>query len=204
MGIRKRLVMLSVGVAVPLAIVGLVMLWALWQRSRREINHSIEQQSQLAAVAFEKWLDGQRQPLLTLAAVADDAQYTPFPTAQRLSYLVHTRPHWIDLQVVNPPGSSLPSSTNAQPLSPEVLAALRGEIARRNAPAIVTDWTRGEGYPVFVLGVASSRGALVIGRIDGAAVAELFRSIDLPDGAVIAVFDSQHRVLYRSATDTNY
>jgi signal transduction histidine kinase len=204
MGIRKRLVMLSVGIAVPLAIVGLVMLWALWQGSRREINHAIEEQSQLAAVAFEKWLDGQRQPLLTLAALADDNQSTSFPSDQRLSYLVRTRPHWIDLQVINPPGLSLPSSADAQPISADVLSSLRSEIARRNAPAVVTDWTRGEGYPLLVLGVATSRGALIVARIDGAAIAELFRSIDLPAGAVIAVFDSQHRVLYRSATDTNY
>src|SRR5688572_1679519 len=88
MGIRKRLLALSIGIAVPLILVGLVMLWALWQENRRELTHSIEEQSQLAAVAFEKWLDGQRQPLSTLAAIAAEHPDGPFSFEGRLSYLV--------------------------------------------------------------------------------------------------------------------
>ena len=45
---------------------------------------------------------------------------------------------------------------------------------------------------------------MIVARIDGAAMGELFRNIELPDGAVIAVFDSQRRVLYRSSTEKAY
>ena len=45
---------------------------------------------------------------------------------------------------------------------------------------------------------------MIVARIDGAAIGELFRDIELPDGAVIAVFDSQRRVLYRSSTENAY
>ena len=58
MGIRKRLLLLSIGISIPLTLAGLLMLWALWHESKRELTHSIEEQSQLAAVAFEKWIDG--------------------------------------------------------------------------------------------------------------------------------------------------
>ena len=48
MGIRKRLLLLSIGISIPLTLAGLLMLWALWSESKRELTHSIEEQSQLA------------------------------------------------------------------------------------------------------------------------------------------------------------
>jgi len=45
---------------------------------------------------------------------------------------------------------------------------------------------------------------MIVARIDGTAMGELFRSIELSDGAIIAVFDSQRRVLYRSSTENAY
>ena len=205
MGIRKRLLALSIGIAVPLILVGLVMLWALWQESRRELNHSIEEQSQLAAVAFEKWIDGQRQPLSTLAVIAGEQPLGPFPFERRLSYVVQTRPHWRDLRVLDESGKELlVQSSDSTALPSEVLTTLQNEVRRRNSWAVVTDWTRGEGYPILALAVPVANGGLIVARIDGAAIGELFRGIELPEGAVIAVFDSQRRVLYRSSSENTY
>lgn len=205
MGIRKRLLALSVGIAIPLTIVGLAMLWGLWQRSRRELNQSIEQQSDLAAVAFENWIDGQRQPLSTLAATVAEHPQGPLPSAEQLSYLVNTRPHWIDVQILHGSGVRLIAQPpGSQELPGEVLNTLRNEVARRNTWAVVTDWTRGEGHPVLALAVPVKGGGVIVARIDGAAVGELFRNIELPNEAVIAVFDSQRRVLYRSSTQNAY
>lgn len=211
MGIRKRLLTLSIGIAIPLILVGLVMLWALWQESRRELNHSIEEQSQLAAVAFEKWIDGQRQPLSTLATIASEHPRGPFPFEGRLSYIIQTRPHWLDLRILDETGEPLllhSSDSRALPdfraLSSELLSTVQNEVRRRNAWAVVTDWSRSEGYPVLALAVPVANGGLIVARIDGAAIAELFRDIELPEGAVIAVFDSQRRVLYRSSTENTY
>jgi signal transduction histidine kinase len=204
MGIRKRLLVLSIGIAVPLTIVGLVMLWGLWRRSRNELEHSIQNQSDLAAVAFEKWLDGQRQPLLTLATIAS-SRPSDLPPEERLAYIVKTRPHWIDLQILNTSSSTLETEPpNSQPLPGELLNALRSEIQRRNSWTVATDWTRGEGHPVLALAVPIQGGGLIVARIDGTAMGELFKSIELSDGAIIAVFDSQRRVLYRSSTENAY
>jgi|ERR1051326_681324 signal transduction histidine kinase len=204
MGIRKRLLVLSVGIAVPLTIVGLVMLWGLWQRSRSELDHSIQGQSDLAAVAFEKWLDGQRQPLLTLASIAANGP-SDLPPEERLSYIVKTRPHWIDLQILNASGKPLVvEPANSQPLADELLNAIRNEVHRRNSWTVATDWTRGEGHPVLALAVPVPGDDLIVARIDGSAMGELFRTIELSDGAIIAVFDSQRRVLYRSSTENAY
>lgn len=204
MGIRKRLLTLSIGIAIPLILVGLVMLWALWQESRQELNHSIEEQSQLAAVAFEKWIDGQRQPLSTLAAIAAEHPRGPFPFEARLSYILQTRPHWLDVRILDDTGEPLLQSPDSKVLPSEVLKTLQKEVRRRNSWTVVTDWSRGEGYPILALAVPAANGGMIVARIDGAAIGELFRDIKLPERAVIAVFDSQRRVLYRSSSENTY
>src|SRR4026207_1992885 len=125
MGIRKRLLPASIRIATPLILVGLLMLWALWRESRRELTHSIEEQSQLAAVAFEKWIDGQRQPLSTLATIAAQHPQGPLPFAGRLSYIVDTRPYWIDVWILDDAGSTRAShSPDAKSLPKELLETL--------------------------------------------------------------------------------
>jgi signal transduction histidine kinase len=205
MGIRKRLLILSIGISIPLILVGLLMLWALWRESKRELTHSIEEQSQLAAIAFEKWIDGQRQPLSTLATIAAEHPQGPLPFAGRLAYIVDTRPYWLDLWIIDEAGSTRAShAPKAKNLPTELLATLRTEMRRRNSWAVVTDWTRGEGYPLLALAVPVATGGTIVVRIDGAGIAEVFRSIQLSEGAVIGIFDSQRRVLYRSSAENTY
>lgn len=181
------------------------MLSALWQENKRERTHSIEEQSQLAAVGFEKWIDGQRQPLSTLATIAAEHPQGPLPFASRLSYIVETRPYWKDIWILDDAGSIRASySPKAKSLPNEVLETLRTEMRRRNSWTVATDWTRGEGYPLLALAVPVTTGGIIVVRIDGAAIAELFRSIQLSEGAVIGIFDSQRRVLYRSSAENTY
>jgi CHASE1-domain containing sensor protein len=71
MSIRWRLLMLAVGAVVPLLLVGLAALWGVWGARQQQLNEAMEQQAELAAVVFERWLDTQRQPLLTVAALAE-------------------------------------------------------------------------------------------------------------------------------------
>jgi len=181
------------------------MLWALWRESRKELTHSIEEQSQLAAVAFEKWIDGQRQPLSTLATIAAENPQGPLPFANRLSFMVNTRPYWFDLWILDEANNARASyAPTSQRLPSEVLDTLRTEVRRRNSWAVVTDWTRGGGYPLLALAVPVATGGLIVTRIDAAAIGELFRSIHLSEGAVIGIFDSQRRVLYRSLAENTY
>ncbi len=205
MGIRKRLLTLSIGISVPLIVAGVLMLWALWRESKSELTHSIEEQSQLAAIAFEKWIDGQRQPLSTLATIAAEHPHGPLPFAGRLSYIVDTRPYWIDLWILDDAGATRAShAPNEKNLPSELLQTLTTEMRRRKSWALVTNWTHGEGYPLLALAVPVTTGGMIVARINGAAVSELFRGIQLPQGAVIGIFDSQRRVLYRSSAENTY
>jgi signal transduction histidine kinase len=68
-----------------------------------------------------------------------------------------------------------------------------------NSWVLATDRTRDEARPIFALAVPAGEGA-VMARVDGAAINDLFSDIEMSDRAVIAVFDSESRRLYRRQT----
>src|ERR1041384_1571782 len=72
MSIRGRLLTLAVGGVLPLLIVGLIVLWVVWSEKRNQLNDSLEQQAELVAVVFDRWLDAQYQPLRTIASYPSD------------------------------------------------------------------------------------------------------------------------------------
>jgi type II secretory pathway component PulM len=86
--IRGRLLMLAVGAVVPLLLVGLVALWGVWGTRQQRLNEAMEQQAELAAVVFERWLDTQRQPLLTLAALASENAPDDAPLRNYLRFVM--------------------------------------------------------------------------------------------------------------------
>jgi hypothetical protein len=42
----------------------------MWGAKQQQLNEAMEQQAELAAGVFERWLDAQRQPLLTVGSLA--------------------------------------------------------------------------------------------------------------------------------------
>jgi signal transduction histidine kinase len=200
-GIRGRLIALSIGVAVPLVLVGLAALVGLWRESREQLDLSVEKQAQLAAVAFERWVDGQRQPLTTLAAYAASRGERPAEVREDLARVVGTRPNWLDLRVLDAAKNTLAVHPGtAAPLAPELTEELFAELGRRQSWTAMRDWSSEAEHPVLLIGVPLGGGGAVVARVDGAALRELFKDILLPPGGVIAVFDARDRLLYRSAT----
>ena len=57
MSIRGRLLTLAIGGVIPLLIVGLTFLWAVWNTKEQLLNEALEQQAELVAVVFDRWLD---------------------------------------------------------------------------------------------------------------------------------------------------
>ena len=68
MSIRGRLLALAIGGVLPLLIVGLTVLWVVWSEKQNQLNDALEQQAELAAVVFDRWLDAQYQPLRTITS----------------------------------------------------------------------------------------------------------------------------------------
>ncbi|MGH9845343.1 MAG: ATP-binding protein [Blastocatellia bacterium] len=198
MSIRGRLLMLAVGAVVPLLLVGLAALWGVWSARQQQLNEAMEQQAELAAVVFERWLDTQRQPLMTVAALAGERAPNDAPMKSYLRFVTAPRPHWIDIRIINAHGRSILSHPpDAEGFPPGLAEKLLAEV-QHGETAVETDWTRGEGQYVLTVAVPVAAGGVVIARVDGKALQELFHDLQLPDRALITLFDSRRRIIYRS------
>jgi hypothetical protein len=196
--IRGRFLMLAIGAVVPLLLVGLAALRGVWGAKQQQLNEAMEQQAELAAVVFERWLDTQRQPLLTVAALAGGQSFDEAALLNYLRFVKAPRPHWIDIRIVDANGRSLslhPPDAEGFPsgLAEELLAAMRHGTA-----AVETDWTRGEGQYALAVAVPVAMGGAAVARVEGKALQELFRDIQLPDRALITLLDSRRHIIYRS------
>lgn len=198
MGIRGKLLLLAAGIAVPLVVVGALDLRNMWRLSRSQMDNSVKQQVDLASVALERWLDNQKKALDAIAALAGD-QDTATPTIrENLESVLRTRPYWIDLRITNDAGTTLMSQPSRREVLPNALTDyLVSETRERNTWTVVTDRTLDEARPIVVIAVPIQKGGAVIARIDGAAINQLFDSIELSPQVVISVVDSEGRVLYR-------
>src|ERR1044072_5937688 len=100
MSIRGRLLTLAVGGVLPLLIVGLAVLWVVWSQKRDQLNESLEQQGELVAVVFDRWLDAQYQPLRTIASYPPDNLKDPTRLKANLQAAMIPRHSWIDIRVL--------------------------------------------------------------------------------------------------------
>jgi signal transduction histidine kinase len=199
MSIRGRLLTLAIGGVLPLLIVGFAVLWIVWNEKRNQLNESLEQQAELVGVVFDRWLDAQYQPLITIASYPPDHLNDRSALKGSLQAAIIRRPHWIDLRVLDSTGKVVaiePAGASDLPsgLSEKLLAE-----AKRGASDVETDWTRGEGHYLLAVEVPLEGGA-VIARMEGSALKDALHGITLPERAVVTLLDQNHRIIYRSQT----
>ena len=198
MGIRGKLLLLAAGIAVPLVLVGALDLRSMWLVSRSQLDDSVKQQVDLASVALERWLDDQKKALDAIAALAGDKDTRTPTIRENLDNVLRTRPYWLDLRITNAAGTTLISQPSRRDILPTALTDhLVSEMRERDSWAVVTDRTVDEARPIVVIAVPIEKGGAVIARIDGAAINQLFESIELSPQVVISVVNSDGRVLYR-------
>lgn len=198
LGIRGKLLLLAIGIAVPLVVVGALDLRNMWKLSRAQMDDSIKQQVDLASIALERWLDDQKSALEAIAASAGVNDPRSPVIRENLESVLQTRRFWMDLRITNAGGTTTVSQPARKELLPSALADhLVSEMQERNSWAVVTDRTLDEARPIVVIAAPIEKGGAVIARIDGMAVNELFDSIKLSQQVIISVLDSDGRILYR-------
>ena len=200
MSIRGRLLALAVGGVLPLLIVGLIVLGIVWSEKQQQLNESLEQQAELAAVVFDRWLDTQYQPLITIASYPPNHLNDKSALEANLKAALLRRKHWIDLRVLDASGRVVATEpADAGNLPPGLAEKLVGEVGRE-VSAVETDWTLGEGRYLVAVAVPLDGGGAVVARIDGAALKEPLYGMTLADRAVVTLLDQRYRVIYRSQT----
>lgn len=198
MGIRGKLLLLAAGIAVPLVVVGTLDLRNMWRLSRSQMDDSVKQQVVLASVALERWLDDQKKALDAIAALAGDKDTRTPAIRENLENVLRTRAFWLDLRITNAAGTTLMSQPSRREILSNALTDyLVSEMRESNSWAVVTDRTVDEARPIVIIAVPVEKVGAVIARIDGAAINQLFDSIELSTQVVISVVDSDGRVLYR-------
>lgn len=198
MGVRGKLLLLAAGIAVPLVLVGVLDLRNMWLLSRSQLNDSVKQQVDLASVALERWLDDQKKALDAIAVRAGDKDTHSPVIRENLENVLRTRPFWLDLRITNAAGTTLMSQPSRREILPNALTDyLVSEMRERNSWAVATDRTLDEARPIVIIAVPIQKAGAVIARIDGAAINQLFDSIELSPQVIISVVDSDGRVLYR-------
>ena len=199
--IRRQLLLLILSITVPFTLVGVLGLLRVWNISRTQLNDSVRQQAELAALAFERWVDSQRRPLETIAAIAADGK---MQSLNSVEYGIKTRPYWIDVSIVSTAGAIVKSFPSHQKHAPPALVDyLLTETHKRDSWVLVTDRTHDESRPVVAIATPIQTGGAVILRLDGAAIDALFSQIQPPGSAVIAVFDAQGQLLFRKQAPDN-
>jgi len=200
MSIRGRLLALAIGGVLPLLIVGLTILGIVWSEKQSQLNEGLEQQAELAALVFDRWLDAQYQPLKTIASYPPNDLNDKSTLDENLKATLRHRTHWIDLRMLDTSGKVVATEpADAGNLSPGLAEKLVSEV-RGGVPDVETDWTRGEGQYLLAVAAPVDGGGAVVARIDGAALKEPLHGITLPDRAVVTLVDQRYRVVYRSQT----
>jgi signal transduction histidine kinase len=150
-------------------------------------------------VVFDRWLDAQYQPLITIASYPPDHLNDRSALKGSLQAAITRRSHWIDLRVLDSTGKVVAiEPADAGDLPSGLREKLLAE-AKRGASDVETDWTRGEGHYLLAVEVPLEGGA-VIARIEGSALKDALHGITLPERAVVTLLDQNHRIIYRSQT----
>lgn len=198
MGIRGRLLALTLGVALPLTLAGAAALWGLWTASRRQLEGSLQQRAELAATSLERWVDAQQRQLTTIAryAIAERRSAQVTETLR----LTATSLTWVDVRVVNIGGDTeLAEPVDAEPPSPELIAELFDDVRRRRTWAVAADLRAGDvAQPALALGTPLEAERVAIARLDRSTVKNFFRGLEPPEGGVFAIFDARGRIVYHS------
>ncbi len=196
--IRARLLSLTLGLVVPLVLIGFFNLWEFRRTSLEQLNESVERQAQFAAKAFEQRIEAQRQILQTIAILAADNE-SRIALNEYLNSIVMTRPNWLDVQIVGENGEIvLAKSYKKINLRAIAVEEIKNEIVRKNSFVIAAEPTEDKNLRLISLAAPTANGGFVVARIDGASVSSVFDNLDLPDENIIAVFDLSNRLIYRS------
>ena len=180
-------------------LVGLYNQWDAWNTSRELLNSSIEQQAKLAATAFEQWVGAQSQTLLAVSHVASSESAGEDTLRAYLNSVIKTHPTWLNIEIVDPAGNVVVSQTLKKWNVPATsIERLKEEAKKKGALVVITEQISDKELRLLSMAMPLPDGNLVIARIDGSSASEVFNQLQLPENDIIAVFDENNQLIYRS------
>lgn len=200
--IRVRLVTLLIGAVLPIASVGVVAIWSLWQAKHESADAVLAQRAMLAAAAFDRWLAAERQPLLTAAGHLRDRPGDRAALEEALTIASAPRPHSADVSVLDRTGAAV--AEHRPETEPRIARAVGERLvaaAAREGFTAETDWNGANGRLLMVMAVPAGDGA-VVSRVDGKALDDAFKGISVADGATVTLVEPGGRIVFQSGGAT--
>lgn len=196
--VRTLLLLLTLGIVVPLVLAGFYNLWSFWQASRLQLDESLGQQAQLAAVTFEQQFTAHRQVLMTVSSLNDE-NGNGLMLKNHLDSIVKTRPQWIDLQIVDADGNKVAAqSVRPSALQTESVKIIISEAGREDSFVVSAEQSAGTNLHYFLLALPKTDGNFIVAQIDAASVNEVFENLKLPEENIIAVFGKNNQLIFRN------
>jgi signal transduction histidine kinase len=203
MTIRTRLLLLTIGLVVPLMLVGLYNQWQAWDTSRTMLNASTEQQAKLAATAFEQWVSAQSQTLLAISHIGGAQSAGEYTLRDYLNSVIKTHPTWLNIEIVDPLGNIIVRQTIKKwNVEAATVDTLRNEAEQKGSLVIIAEQISEKQLRMLSMALPMPDGNLIIARIDGTSASEVFNQLQLPENHIIAVFDENNQLIYRNSQDS--
>ncbi len=200
MGIRGRLVLLIVGVMTASLVFGLMNLYRVWQLNHERLTDSLRKRAEFGAIAFDQWVNSQKEPLAMLAEVANAPDGSLRLEGSNLQAVLDAHPQWQSIEIVSGSGSSLVTRSKGE-LPPEsVLDSILKNAKEKKTTIVASDRTVNASEPIFTVGAPTPSGGAIVVQIDGQAVKELFDEVELAEESVVAVMSQDGQILYRRSS----
>src|SRR5438045_1723546 len=136
--------MLVIGTVIPIHIFGLVVLWEGWRAKQQQLNDAVEQQANLTAVVFERWLESQQQTLVTITSQPPERLEDNDALKDYMQRVLVPRLHWIDLHVINGQRKTIIALPKGAASMPDSLIDKMISEVRSKGRAVETYWIQGE------------------------------------------------------------
>jgi diguanylate cyclase (GGDEF)-like protein len=208
--IRTRLILLCLGVAAPLLVIGSVSLFEEYKTLKQEAQRATRFQNAIAVRSLEHWIGSQLDTVKAVASLSTFQTNKPDSVMRVLNTALEAQSAWTEIFIVNRAGTVAHYATANGPEGIEETVKLDPLFAASifdNREPIISNYTESPltqrpalliGAPIISQGKA--RAALIV-SVDPKAVLKLFQGLGETEGAVIDVIDANKRVVARTLND---
>lgn len=209
LNIRTRMLLLCLGVAAPLLAIGSFSLWKEYGTLRNEARRATTFQAAMTARTLEQWLSSQVDSVRALAALPSVETLKPDSIKKILSTATQAQKSWSAVTLFDVDGVPLVSTVNRvqeRKSAFDAQLSIEGflsKIVNSHKPNI-SQYTHSPltGKPAILIGApviykGEVRGILVA-DVNPAAVLKLFSGLGENNGNMVAVVDTNKRVICRT------
>jgi len=207
LAIRDRLILLSLGVALPLLLMIGFSLWKEYSALQKEGRRATRSQTAIAVQTLHEWMWAQLDSVKSLATLPDLRKFTTDSCLPVANAALKSQRSWKEIAIITPGGYVIaPATTPASAVKEKITWPNKDLYARVcvKKQMALTGYIQSPltGRPVLlaaapIISQGKVRGAVLVG-IDPQAVLKLFKGIGEDDGTVITVVDKNKRVIART------